>query len=88
MHHMCMFTRTQTLNPSTLQVSYGLIDDRLSQHSLFYRTIPSTTYLNSARLSLLHHFQLYRIGILGSSQTEYKYVSAHVYTLDLNRQLK
>ena len=57
------------------QVSYGLADNRLNEYPNFFRTVPSMDTLNSARLTLLYHFQWYRIGILGSSQKVYNYVS-------------
>ncbi len=59
-----------------MQVSYGLYDDRVDGFPSFYRTIPSIIFLNQARVKLLAHFKWYRIGILGSQQSDYSYVSA------------
>lgn len=60
-----------------LQISYGLTDDRFNSHNLFYRTLPSVKSLNQARIKLLVNFDWLRIGILSSSQIQYRYVSLH-----------
>ncbi len=58
-----------------MQVSYGLSDKRVDVYRNFYRTIPSILALNQARVKLLDYFTWYRIGILGSQQSDYSYVS-------------
>ena len=53
------------------QVTYVIPEDNLVDSGLYYRTLPSNTYIVNAMISLLDHFQWYRIGLVNSGSAQY-----------------
>ena len=56
------------------QVSYGL-SEVVVDSGLFYRTLPSTTYITEAMVVLLDHFQWFKVGVISSADEQYMKVS-------------
>ena len=57
-----------------MQLSFSLPEQNIVQSGLYYRTLPSNTYIAQALVSLLDYFQWYRIGVLSAASEEYSEV--------------
>ena len=63
----------------SFQILYNLPQEDIVSSGLFYRTLPSTTYIAEALVALMDYFQWYKIGVVHTGNQLYLEVRLTIY---------